>query len=259
MKYVYTWNHLKLFAEMCSQRDDEDNITQNWVTILEEHHSSTYPFTLWPLTFKQSAVLASPSLVSPKFINIHERLNLKIYASNDILVVCFQTDTGEIYSLDSKKVISRVKKKIMIALMYHRGDRSNVDLTTIIFVGYGENAILAILMSLDIGRELKKEAEFMEDGDVINVDCVTFSSPSIQEDIWNNFIHTVEKSINVIHFRDYKPRFPMTSIIVGGYGDKSKNKAHSTPSLKNILTKNKNQKIDMSVYIDAIHSKIKME
>jgi len=257
MKYIYTWNHLKLFAEMCCQRDDKDNITQNWVDILEEHHSSTYPFTLWPLTFKQSAILASPSLVSPKFVDIrNSTVNLKIYASNDILVICFQKSNYQDQDHDHKKLIGRVKKNIMISLMSHRGDRTNMDLTSIIFVGYGENATLAILMSLDIGRELKKEADFMEDGDVICVDCITFSAPSLHEDIWANFIDVVDKNINVVHVKDYRPRFPMTSVVVGAYSDLGKNKVHSTPSLKKILSIKKSQKIEMSAYIDAIQTKI---
>jgi len=126
-------------------------------------------------------------------------------------------------------------------------------------VGHGENATLAIVMSLDIGRELKKEADFMEDDNYIGVDCVTFSAPSLHEDIWENFIRIVDKSINVIHVKDYRPRFPMTSIVVGSHGGLGQTRTHTAPSLKNIIMKKKIQKICMTTYIDAIQSKIRIE
>ena len=44
MKYDYTWNHIKLFADMCSSNDTNDNIIQNWVDMLETHHSNTLGF-----------------------------------------------------------------------------------------------------------------------------------------------------------------------------------------------------------------------
>jgi len=252
MKYDYTWNHIKLFADMCSRNDTDDNIVQNWVDILEVHHSNTYPFTLWPLTYKQSAVIASPSLISPKVISIkHTELNIKFYASNDIIVVCFY-NSGNCELETTKSVIRGIKKQIMIYLMEHRGDEANMELMSIIFVGYGTESTLAILMSLDIGKELAKEADFMEEGEnIITVDCVTFSTPNIPDEIWLNFTQIVDTNINIIHTSDHKPKPPVTCILIGGHID-------GTPSLKNILKKKKTQKITINVYIDAIIQKIKV-
>jgi len=252
MKYDYTWNHIKLFADMCSRNDTDDTIVQNWVDILEVHHSNTYPFTLWPLTYKQSAVIASPSLISPKVISIkHTELNIKFYASNDIMVICFY-NSGSSDLETTKSVIRSIKKQIMIYLMEHRGDEANMDLTSIIFVGYGTESTLAILMSLDIGKELEKEADFMEEGEnIITVDCVTFSTPNIPDEIWINFTQIVDTNINIIHTSDHKPKPPVTHILIGGHLD-------GTPSLKNILKKKKTQKVTINVYIDAILQKIKV-
>lgn len=251
MKYDYTWNHIKLFADMCSSNDTNDNIIQNWVDMLETHHSNTYPFTLWPLTYKQSAVIASPSLISPKVICIkNTTLTIKFYASNDIMAICFYNTGGEFET--TKSVMRSIKKQIMIYLMEHRADESNMDLLSIIFIGYGIESTFAVLMSLDIGKELEKEADFMEEGEnIITVDCVTFSTPNIPDDLWIKFIDIVDTNINIIHSSDHKPKHPVTYISVGGHLD-------VTPSLKNILKKKKSHNITIRLYIDAILHKIKV-
>ena len=136
--------------------------------------------------------------------------------------------------------------------MEHRGDEANMELMSIIFVGYGTESTLAILMSLDIGKELAKEADFMEEGEnIITVDFVTFSTPNIPDEIWLNFTQIVDTNINIIHTSDHKPKPPVTCTLIGGHID-------GTPSLKNILKKKKTQKITINVYIDAIIQKIKV-
>ena len=65
-RHKFSWSHLKLFAQMCNCEDDQNNVTENWIQMLENQHQSVFPFTLWPLTYRTSAVILSSSLSTPK-------------------------------------------------------------------------------------------------------------------------------------------------------------------------------------------------
>lgn len=100
MIYKYTWNHLKLFAQICGCDDDNSSsIGENWVKILEKQQEQTFPFTLWPLTYRTSTLMASPSIISPTISNIHLNheceMRVKFYRSNEVIVVCFTHFKGE--------------------------------------------------------------------------------------------------------------------------------------------------------------------
>lgn len=157
MKYTYTWNHLLLFAQMCNCADTKNTVTENWVSMLESHHEQVFPFTLWPLTYRTSAVIASTSLNSPALASVSSskktksdaddcKVVLKLYSSNEVVIMCFQhvgnhdswcphmcmfkSDTIKsghgMHSSDKKhplvpcglmSIYSRIKKKAMLELV----------------------------------------------------------------------------------------------------------------------------------------------
>lgn len=93
MIYKYTWAHLQLFAQICGCDDNSSSIGENWIKILEKHQKKTFPFTLWPLTYRTSTLMASPSIISPTISNIKLNhaceMRVKFYRSNEVIVVCF--------------------------------------------------------------------------------------------------------------------------------------------------------------------------
>lgn len=92
MKYKYTWNHISLFATICECGDNSRTIGENWINILSNHQDRTFPFTLWPLTYRTSTLMASPSIVSPMMSSIPVQrcqMNVKFYRSNEVIVICF--------------------------------------------------------------------------------------------------------------------------------------------------------------------------
>lgn len=96
--FKHTWNHIKLFAQMCDCQDDDDTVTENWIQMLEKQHESVFPFTLWPLTYRTSAVIFSPSLSSPTVKTLtlvpqQCRLIVKFYRSNEVIMICFQHES----------------------------------------------------------------------------------------------------------------------------------------------------------------------
>ncbi|ACH46799.1 putative lipase [Feldmannia species virus] len=93
--YTHTWNHLKLFAQMCDCNDDKHTVTDNWIRMLEKQHESVFPFTLWPLTYRTSAVILSTSLSTPKVKSYDLKpeqckVIVKFYKSNEVVMICFQ-------------------------------------------------------------------------------------------------------------------------------------------------------------------------
>lgn len=92
MKYKYTWNHISLFATICECGDSSHTIGENWINILSNHQDRTFPFTLWPLTYRTSTLMASPAIVSPMISSIPVQkceMNVKFYRSNEVIVICF--------------------------------------------------------------------------------------------------------------------------------------------------------------------------
>lgn len=89
MKYKYTWNHLLLLAKVCGRIDDEDSVTASWVQITEEHNQQTFPFTLWPLTYRTCEVTTSPAMCTPVHIRTTD-YNVKMFKSNEVVIICIQ-------------------------------------------------------------------------------------------------------------------------------------------------------------------------
>lgn len=219
MIYRYSWNHILLFAQMCNCEDTKTTVTENWVKMLESQQESLFPFTLWPLTYRTSAVIASTSLLSPSMSTVSNKRGgedacqvfLKIYKSNDVIIMCFQHEGNHasncpelcrfntdaikkghgVHSSNKKhslvpcglmNMYSRIKKKAMIELMKFRSSEGGdkSELSCIICTGYEIGAILATFMASDLANEFKAEAEFMGlDQPTITVDCVCFSIPKV--------------------------------------------------------------------------------
>lgn len=90
MKYAYTWNHILLLANICCYVDDEDSVTASWVKITEEHNRQTFPFTLWPLTYRTCEVTTSPAMCSPNHVKTNDGISVKMYKCNEIMIICIQ-------------------------------------------------------------------------------------------------------------------------------------------------------------------------
>ncbi|CAM9101853.1 unnamed protein product [Ectocarpus sp. 12 AP-2014] len=89
MKHEYTWNHLFLLAKICGRIDDEDSVTASWVQITEEHNRQTFPFTLWPLTYRTCEVTTSPAMCTPVHI-LTTDYSVKMFKSNEVVIICIQ-------------------------------------------------------------------------------------------------------------------------------------------------------------------------
>lgn len=201
MLYTYTWSHISLFAQLCGCPDTVETLTENWVRFLERQQEQTFPFTLWPLTYRTSAVMASTSLRSPTMARIAiednnhvaRLIRVKFYVSNDVIIMCFQHE-GEIvdqckelcvfgspktrdgHCLHSSKAdhplvpchimttYSKIKKKVMIELMKCQGNENTSDsseTSCIICTGYDVGAVLAGFMARELANDFRMEAEFM--------------------------------------------------------------------------------------------------
>ena len=251
MMYRYTWNHLRLFAQICNCDETNDNITENWVKMLESHHEETFPFTLWPLTYRTCAVIASPSLQSPCVKSIHTseecHVVVKFYRSNDVIIICFQhvgnhdKSCMELCKFKIDAVVNghgqhssdhhsplvecehictyaMIKKKVMIELMKCRQQGNEADnVSCIICLGYNIGAVLACFMASDLAKEFQMEAEFMSfNKPAITVDCVSFSLPNIaNETYWTQFDQIVDGQIKVKHRNEYLSTTQEAHVIVG--------------------------------------------
>ncbi|AAK14481.1 EsV-1-55 [Ectocarpus siliculosus virus 1] len=99
MKYEYTWNHLLLLARVCGKTDDDDSVTASWVQITEEHNRQTFPFTLWPLTYRTCEVTTSPAMCTPVQVRTTDYI-VKVFKANEVVIVCIQ-DSFQDSSCDS--------------------------------------------------------------------------------------------------------------------------------------------------------------
>lgn len=253
MKYTYSWNHILLFAQMCDCEDTKTTVTENWVKMLEGQQEDVFPFTLWPLTYRTSAVIASTSLLSPSLSTVSTKKGesacqvvLKIYKSNDVIIMCFQhvgdhegTPCPELCKFNTEAVkkghglhsknkrhplvpcdlinmYSRIKKKAMIELAKYRSAAES-DLSCIICTGYEIGAILATFMACDLANEFKSEAEFMgSDQAIITVDCICFSIPKVANNkYWEDFDNLVDEHVSVKHNEEVLVKHPTPVVFVG--------------------------------------------
>ena len=245
MKYKYTWSHIKLFAQICGYTDTSSTIGENWIKILENHQETTFPFTLWPLTYRTSALMASPAVFSPTMSNFKTHsceMTVKFYRSNEVIVICFihkhltevcnnlclfetmcenveHKDHTSNEKLDTSLVkcglltlYKRLKSKIIKQLNKCR--EQDDDVSCIICIGYGEGAAMANFMSMDLSMEFRELQDFMDEETSIVVDCVTFSSPCLGNNkFWLDFESLVDGHIDVQHRNSENTR--EKSIVIG--------------------------------------------
>lgn len=275
MLHEYTWSHLRLLASICETRDTKDTITHNWMKLLESHHMSTFPFTLWPICYRNRAVFASPAFVSPKIVHIsNSTVQIKIYNSNDVMIICFQ-NTGEEGSgyvdgamdkggLDTdadakaKRFIKRASGKISLEILELSKDKDN-PLNYIVCVGYKTEAVLAILMSIQTVKLINTEYEMKNIYVRAKVDCVTFSVPNVMSGAWETLSGMVDESINVVHVNDVRPGIPTRSIVVGSTHD-SRSVSRSVSRSQSIrgFFSNRVSETDLQRYVDALQNKIRV-
>lgn len=284
--YKYTWDHLLLFAQMCNCEDTNATVTENWVKALENQQERLFPFTLWPLTYRTSAVIASTSLISPSIVTKTEdkcSVVLKIYRSNEVVIMCFQhsgdqksTSCNEmcqfntdgisqghgVHSSNKKKPLvpcglinmySKIKKKAMIELVKFRvGEMSNFS--CIICTGYDKGAILASFMACDLANEFKAEAEFMGlEEPTITVDCVCFSTPTVGNDVyWEEFENLIDKHVSVKHVEESGKENKRT-----GSSAKKINKAFVFVGNNTVPITNNNHSIRMNFRFNSTNNKVK--
>lgn len=235
MLYKYTWNHIKILATICECYDTRFTISENWVNLLQTHHDTTFPFTLWPLTSRNSTVIASSSICSPRVSNISTSLNcsivVKLYKSNEVIIVCFQhrhnqDNRGSLEQLvcdecypcvfevkddDSKhtqlltvfkKVKSKTSQRINEILFESKKMGEENSIECIIFTGYGIGAAMASFMARETAKTQKKQQKHLKlDKPKIEVDCVTFelSSNDLGKDYWSDIDNIVDKYVDVQH------------------------------------------------------------
>lgn len=231
----YTWSNLQLFAKICGSDDVRTTITPNWIEILERHQEQTFPFTLWPLTYRTIAIMNSPSLQTPILLRVPiPEMKVKFYISNDVIIVCFTVDedielgehfdemcTFDTYSNDALvkygmfNVYKKIKPKVIQEFRKYYSDT-----TSIVCIGYDVGAAMANFMSVDLSRQFKVEQEFLGlDSPRIVVDCITFSSPTIGNNIyWREFQSLVREHINIQHVTNRNTLHTNNNIIVGQEG-----------------------------------------
>ena len=236
MKYPYTWNHISLLARLCENIDDNYSITASWISIVENHHSTTFPFTLWPLSYRTSDVTTSPSICSPVFLQFPGLvcdIAVKIYVCNEVIIVCVQNDSvfddegsnceapcsvagskpvtttnhkeshsEELGSILLPCNVSRVYpgiKEVVLPHIYKSHTDSKGSINCVIFVGHGFSASIASCLACDIGRtfELQKEHLGLEKK-MVGVDMVGFSStPLASHGYWKSVGASVDNYISV--------------------------------------------------------------
>ncbi|CAM9104896.1 unnamed protein product [Ectocarpus sp. 8 AP-2014] len=199
MKYEYTWNHLLLLAKVCGKKDDDDSVTASWVQITEEHNRQTFPFTLWPLTYRTCEVTTSPAMCTPVHVRTTD-YTVKVFKANEVVIVCiqdsfptgarddecshpcraeFEVDTGSVDELVSDGTENHVDKhslsKSEPLLPCHEAHRYNRmktkvndaiydiqdNVECVICTGYGGAAAIASCVACDMSRSYEVEKEFL--------------------------------------------------------------------------------------------------
>lgn len=237
MKYRYTWNHILLFAKICGRIDDRDSVTASWVQITEDHNTQTFPFTMWPLTYRTCEVVTSPAICSPVQIPSDDSVcnyTVKIFKCNEVVIICIQNGTcdntcdhpciaepdDELESegddtdvhADHAEHHSCSKTEPLlpchVAHCYRRikamiNDafyevQENVE--CVICVGHGASASMASCLASDMSRTYEAEKEFLGlDTRRLTVDYVGFSDSVVASlAYWDKYSSCIEKYISVV-------------------------------------------------------------
>lgn len=234
MKYTYTWSHLLLFAKMCGGVEEGESVTASWVSIIEEHHAKTFPFTLWPLTYRTSDVTTSPSITSPIHLTSRElgcAYEVKIYRCNEVVIICIQEDPemkpcikcvsprdydlGECKDNEHSEKHSSVHSKpllpcnvahcymkintiVLEALSEYQSDQTD-EIKCIICIGHDFSAMMASCLANDIGRGYEMQRQFLGlDKKDVDVDFIGFSRPILASTgYWEMFEGSIDKYITV--------------------------------------------------------------
>lgn len=97
MKHEYTWSHILLLATVCGIAEDDDSVTAKWVQITEDHNRQTFPFTLWPLTYRTCEVTTSPAMCSPLRISSSHPAcdyDVTMIKCNEVVIICIQHNSS---------------------------------------------------------------------------------------------------------------------------------------------------------------------
>lgn len=245
MKNPYTWNHISLLAKLCESVDDNYSITASWINIVETHHSTTFPFTLWPLTYRTSDVNTSPSICSPIFLQFPGTvcdIAVKVYVCNEVIIVCIQNDdifdeegsncvepcgvggsvsvttsghkqrhcddeNTRLLPCNVSTIYPRIKEEVLPHIYTsHMESRGSID--CVIFVGHGFSASIASCLASDIGRTFESQREHLGlDKKLVGVDFVGFSStPLASNAYWESVGTSIDNYISVDLARGRVPR-----------------------------------------------------
>lgn len=236
MKYPYTWNHITLLAKLCENIDDNYSITASWIRTVEDHHSSTFPFTLWPLSYRTSDVTTSPSICSPIFLQFPGMVcdvAVKIYVCNEVIIVCVQNGTipsdsestcevpcrvvdsnsstttnhhenhcedigSRLLPCNVSRVYPRIKE-VVLPQIYKSHIDSKGLINCVIFVGHGFSASIASCLASDIGRSYESQKEHLGlDEKEVGVDLVGFSiAPLASSGYWESVGVSIDNYISV--------------------------------------------------------------
>lgn len=201
MKYEYTWNHLLLLARVCGKTDDDDSVTASWVQITEEHNRQTFPFTLWPLTYRTCEVTTSPAMCTPVQVRTTDYV-VKVIKANEVVIVCIQdsiqdssrdsvcshpclaefdgdghTGSGaELLSSDAENHVDKhslsKSEPLLPCHAAHCYNRMKTKVNDVIYdmqdnvecvicTGFGEAAAMASCVACEMSRSYEAEREFL--------------------------------------------------------------------------------------------------
>ncbi|CAM9208856.1 unnamed protein product, partial [Pylaiella littoralis] len=228
MKHKYTWNHILLFAKVCGQVDDGDSVTASWVRVTEDHNMQTFPFTLWPLTYRTCEVTTSPAMCSPIHLSSEElgcNYDVKIYKCNEVMIVCFQDKPSDsvcqhpcIVDLDDATAdethvdhhsCSKTEPLLPCHVVhcYHQMETRIKDafyqleknIESVVCIGHGASATMAVCLASDMSRTYETEKDFLGlDARRVVVDVVGFSDSVVASPAyWDRFCSFIDEYISL--------------------------------------------------------------
>lgn len=258
MIYDYTWGHLKLIAEVCNgEITDENSITDNWITVLENNQKDTFPFTMWPLSYLNSVIITSSFFNSPSSVLVPgSPIRVDFYdTNNEVLIVCFKCECEfgkdmDITDIMPVKLHKHLKKQIMKELSRINKQVREINLNCIIFTGFRSGSVVAMLMSLSIHAALESQSTFLKT-DPTNIDCVVFSPSHASVSLNKNLGETLSRYIPVYHSSDY------TTPVTKEYSLILSSEVDTKRSIRSLIQSSKPvSDAPLSVYIEAIQRKI---
>ena len=215
MKHAYTWSHINLFAKICAKIDNEESVTASWVQTTEEHNKQTFPFTLWPLTYRTCEVTTSPAMCSPVHIASTDSVcdyHVKIIRCNEVVIICIQEGScgnvcdhpcisdlngvayKDVNNNDTESYINHANHHCTsedesllpchAAHCYHQIKDGINDAffsvqdgtESVICIGHGAGATMASCLAADISQIYEEERGFLGlDSKRVSVDFVGFS------------------------------------------------------------------------------------